>query len=298
MNIAIIGLGSMGKRRIRILQKNYPAFNLCGIDFDEKRQKQVFSDYKINTYGSIDEAIINENPTAAFVCASPLSHAKIIEYALDKNLNVFTELNLVSDGYEKNIKTAKTKGLVLFMSSTMIYRSDILALTEKIKAFAKPLNYIYHVGQYLPSWHPYEDYKDFFIAKKETNGIREVMAVEIPWILNAFGEASSFYTESNKITGLDIDYPDSRIVVLNHITGNKGVLVFDVVAEKTVRDLEVFGEGFYVKKPLQAEKNILEGAYESEVDYFINTLLGKETPKYSFTQDKITLDLIDRLEEK
>ena len=53
------------------------------------------------------------------VCTAPLTHAGIITELLQNGLPVFTELNLVPDGYEENIALAKEKGLPLFLSSVL-----------------------------------------------------------------------------------------------------------------------------------------------------------------------------------
>ena len=34
MNVAVIGLGSMGKRRIRLIRELYPEANIVAIDYD------------------------------------------------------------------------------------------------------------------------------------------------------------------------------------------------------------------------------------------------------------------------
>ena len=38
MNIVVIGLGSMGRRRIRLIQKYNKMFNIIGVDVDESRR--------------------------------------------------------------------------------------------------------------------------------------------------------------------------------------------------------------------------------------------------------------------
>ena len=65
-------------------------------------------------YPSIAEAVAAEAPDAALVCTAPLTHAAIISELLDNSLPVFTELNLVADGYEENMAKAKEKGVLLF----------------------------------------------------------------------------------------------------------------------------------------------------------------------------------------
>lgn len=161
MNILVAGLGSMGKRRIRLLKKMYQQYHIYGVDLNAQR--------------------------CAFVCTSPLTHAGIIKTCLENDMNVFTELNLVSDDYVENINLAKQKNKLLFLSSTMIYRDEMKYLRERIDA-KKCYSYTYHVGQYLPDWHPWENYKDFFVADKKTNACREILAIELPGIVKTFGE--------------------------------------------------------------------------------------------------------------
>ena len=57
-------------------------------------------------YATIGEAVAAEHPDAALVCTAPLAHAAVIGELLDHDLPVFTELNLVSDGYRENMAKA------------------------------------------------------------------------------------------------------------------------------------------------------------------------------------------------
>lgn len=117
MKNLVVGLGSMGKRRIRLMQDMYPEDEIVGVDGREDRRNEAKEQFKINCFASIAEAR-EKAVEAAFVCTSPLSHNKIITECLNNGWNVFTELNLVSDGYEENIALAKKKQCKLFLSST------------------------------------------------------------------------------------------------------------------------------------------------------------------------------------
>ncbi len=46
-------------------------------------------------------------PEAAIVSTSPASHADIIQICLKSKCHVFTELNLIDDGYCENISLAE-----------------------------------------------------------------------------------------------------------------------------------------------------------------------------------------------
>ena len=132
MKLLIIGLGSMGKRRARLARGMRDDVVICGVDSAESRREEAAS-LGIAAYPSIAEAVAAEQPDAALVCTAPVSHAAIITELLNAGLPVFTELNLIDDGYERNIALAKEKGLPLFLSSTMLYRGE----TQYIKAEAQ-----------------------------------------------------------------------------------------------------------------------------------------------------------------
>ena len=256
------------------------------------------------------------------MCTSPLSHNKIIKECLNNGWNIFTELNLVSDGYEENIALAEKKHCTLFLSSTFLYREEIQYIRQKIKH--ESWNYIYHIGQYLPDWHPWENYKDFFIGDKRTNGCREIMAIELPWLTSVFGKVVNYHSIANKMTALNIDYNDNYMIQFTHESGSKGVLVVDVVSPVAVRKLELYRENSYLSwngtpeslMEYSVEKDtleyvhlhetqehmegyrafVVENAYRNEIKEFMQTIKGENTPEYGFAQDLEVLKLIDTLE--
>lgn len=321
MKILIIGLGSMGKRRIRLIRDMYAGAVIYGVDGREDRRDEAKELFQIICFASIEEAV-DRGIEAAFVCTSPLSHNKIIKECLNNGWNVFTELNLVSDGYEENIALAEKKHCTLFLSSTFLYREEIQYIRQKIKH--ESWNYIYHIGQYLPDWHPWENYKDFFIGDKKTNGCREIMAIELPWLTSVFGKVINYRSIANKMTALNIDYNDNYMIQFTHESGSKGVLVVDVVSPVAVRKLELYRENNYLSwngtpeslMEYSAEKDtleyvhlhetqehmegyrafVVENAYRNEIKEFMQTIKGKSTPEYGFTQDLEVLKLIDALE--
>ena len=231
MKIIVIGLGSMGKRRLRLLSERKDV-ELFGIDSQESRCEEVKEKFGITCFKSIAEAVEAENIEAAVISTSPLSHASIIKECLTHNLHVFTEINLVQAGYEENMALAKEKDLVLFLSSTFLYRKETQTIIEKVQNAKCPLNYIYHVGQYLPDWHPWESYNNYFIGNPRTNGCREIMAIDLPWVVTAFGPIKKFYVVKSKNTELNISYNDNYLITLEHESGHKGVFAVDVVALK------------------------------------------------------------------
>ena len=322
MKALIVGLGSMGKRRIRLLKGIDPSIEIIGVDTWDERRAQV-EEMGHRTFTSIADAAA-EKPDVAFVCTAPLSHYAILKELLTYKINSFTELNLVKDGYEELMELAKANDTVLFLSSTMLYRGEINFILDEVKKYEKPVSYIYHIGKYLPDWHPWESYKNFFVGNKRTNGCREIFGIEMPWLIEAFGKVSDVHSVSNKVTDLEIDFDDRYFVTLTHEGGARGVLIVDVVCPKAVRNLEVYGEGlhlFWEGNPKALWKfnnetkekefintyvtfehdsrysdNIVENAYVDEMQNFLNVVKGTVQPKYSFEKDLYTISVMDKIE--
>lgn len=329
MRIVVIGLGSMGKRRLRLLNRIDASIELLGIDGRTDRQEEALNqakemNFELKTFSSISDIPESMEIDAAVISTSPLSHNAIIKECLMRNWSVFTELNLVTDGYDENIALADEKGKCLYMSSTPMFRREMKYIMDKVDNCDGVINYVYHVGQYLPDWHPWESYKDFFIGNKKTNGCREILAVELPWLTKCFGDIESIQSNSMRQTKLDIDFNDSYNLLITHKSGHKGVVIADVVCRKPVRFLEVSGEDIFITwrgsfdslmeydLDEKKEKNvelyshiehrdgynslIIENAYEEELMDFLAVLAGEKEAEYSFLRDREILNWIDKVE--
>ena len=325
MDFLVIGLGSMGKRRIKLLKENFNNINIIGVDKQTKRREECKEKYNIKTYKIIKKAVKENELDAAVICTPPLSHAEIIKECFGYNLDVFTELNLIKDSYKEIINLAKEKDLALFLSSTMIYREETKYIHDRVKKKRERLNYRYHVGQYLPDWHPWESYKDFFVRDKRTNGCREIFAVELPWIIRTFGQIKEVKAFKTKTSSLDINYPDTYAVLLKHKEGHIGSINVDLVARKAVRDFELYSENTHLfwdgspdglseydftteemvdidtyKEVTQNDnysETIIENVYLTELEIFIDKIKdNKNDEKYTFEDDRYTLSVIDQIE--
>lgn len=327
-NIIVIGLGSMGKRRIRLIGKIKNDVHIIGVDGREDRRIEALdmcNGYKIDieTVSSMEDIPLETKIYAAFICTSPISHGQIISQCEKRGYNVFTEINLIRDLYEDNIKSAKKNGKVLYLSSTPMFRKEIQFIRDNVKV-SRNLNYIFHVGQYLPDWHPWESYKDFFISDSRTNGCREIMAIEFPWLIDCFGKISHIEVSTSRQTKLDINFNDSYNIIIEHENGNRGVFIVDVVCRFPVRYFEVSGEDLFITwngkadglKKYNLEKKeletvdlystvhhndgynvmIIENAYEEELKDFFEVLEGTKKALYTFEDDLETLRLIDGVE--
>ena len=319
----VVGLGSMGKRRIRLMKQIQDTIEIVGVDAREDRRKEAEELYGIGTCADINDAF-KMNCECAFICTSPLSHAKLIGLCLEKNLHVFTEINLVEDMYQENMRLAEDKNRILFLSSTFLYRDEIRFIQNEVKKATSMLSYNYHVGQYLPDWHPWENYTEYFIGDARTNGCREIMAIDFPWIYKTFGKIVDVKVIKNKKTELKTTYPDSYLILFEHESGVQGSILVDVISRKAVRNLEIFGEDLYLswngavdglkkyniedkaEEKVELYENVdhqdgyasfvVENAYRNEIQAFFDEVESGKKVEYGFGEDKEILGLIDEIE--
>lgn len=323
MKALCIGYGSMGKRRIRLLKKIDRSWEILCVDSNDIRRKEVVKD-GFKAFESLNTAL-TECPDIAFVCTTPLAHADIIVTLLEHKIPTFTELNLSSSRYDDILMLSQNNNVVLFMSNTKLYSKQIQKIKALVHQQTKPLSYMYHIGQYLPDWHPWESYTSFFAAKKESNGCREIFAIQLPWLINTFGDIERLSSISNKSSALDIPFNDTYVVSFKHKNGNIGTVLVDVVCREATTYLEVIGEEIhliwdgknnglfnYNISTKQREKlellsvvnhedgyaeNIIENDYEAEIRDFLSAVYNHTVPLYSLAKDKEILSIIDEIEK-
>ena len=142
--------------------------------------------------------------------------------------------------------------------------------------------------------------------------------------IETFGKIKEIYSTADKMTDLEIDFPDRFFVTITHENGTKGILAIDVVSPKAVRNLEVFGEGMHLfwegnpktlydfnvetkekefintyesfEHDSRYSDNIVENAYVDEMQNFIGVIKGLEQPKYSYEKDLYTIKIMDEIE--
>ena len=72
MNVIVVGLGSMGRRRVRLLKKYDKNIKIIGVDISDERRTKAENEFNIETTDSLKNACDLYDCEAAFVSTSPL----------------------------------------------------------------------------------------------------------------------------------------------------------------------------------------------------------------------------------
>lgn len=244
MKFLVIGLGSMGKRRVRNMQALGHAA-LAGFDPRADRREEASSRYGIEIFDSFDKALAVFKPDALVISTDPSLHMEYAHQAVKLGLHCFIEASVVEgERIAELCKLLEGRKLVMVPSCTMRYYPGPVAIRDIISAgkIGKPLNLNYLTGQYLPDWHPWEHIQDFYVSRRETGGAREIVPFELTWINEIFGEPESLACVKDKLTDMDADIDDIYHCLLRYPDGMLANVTVEVISRpKAIRELNILG---------------------------------------------------------
>ena len=241
--VLVIGLGSMGKRRIRNLQA-LGFKGIVGFDKSEDRIKEASSLYNIICYTDYEEAFKKSCAKAFIISLPPDIHHIYMKRATELGIPFFVEASVVDTDMKEIIAAAKQKNVFAAPSSTLYFHPAIKKIFELVNStyLGSVSNVLYHMGNYLPDWHTYEKVSEFYVSKKETGGAREIVPFELTWITKLFGfpkQVVSTVKKTIEIEGASaIDDTYNSILDYGNFTV---MLTVDVVTRSSTRRLLING---------------------------------------------------------
>ncbi|MGA2461287.1 MAG: Gfo/Idh/MocA family oxidoreductase [Candidatus Bathyarchaeia archaeon] len=317
MRFVIIGLGSMGKRRIRNLQA-LKHKQIVGFDIQPERRREAEEKYGIKTSPTFEEAL-SQRPDAVIVSTPPNLHIRYAMEAARRNINFFLEASVLIDGMDELIAECKGKNIIAAASSTMRFHPSIQTMKRLVdeNAIGKILAFNYHSGQYLPDWHPYEDYRKYYVSRKETGGCREIVPFELSWVTWLLGPVKKLSCMMGKLSRIEADIDDIYQMLLQFKNGAIGSMQVDVISrlpfrffrmisdegvitwDKNLRLVTVYKASTKKTEEYPEEEGVVvegyfmeDNMYIKEMQHFIEAVEGKHEYMYSLEDDHRILKLL------
>jgi predicted dehydrogenase len=322
MQILVVGLGSMGKRRIRSLIK-LKFKNIVGFDPRSDRRSESEKLYKISTVSTIEEGI-QKKPSCMIISTPPDLHYKYALIAIKNNIHFFTEVNLSSHDVKKIILQLNKKSIIGLPSNTLLHHPLIkkLQILLKQKQIGNTLTVYHHFGHYLPNWHPWEDYRDFYVSKKETGAAREIIPFELVWLTSLFSKIKSVYGSVHKVSNLKTNIDDLYQIIIEFSNGVQCIMVIDVISDPAFSETKIIGQKGVILcdhnegtikigksskwKKIQIKSGEVangykgntpsESLYVDEMKKFMTAIKHKKQPSYTFKEELKILKVLDAIE--
>lgn len=243
MRVLVIGLGSMGKRRIRCLQ-TLGVKDIVGFDLSPARVNEAKEKYGVPCSTVWKEAFEKNQPQAFIISVPPAMHHVYIRQAMDLSIHFFVEASVVDTGLSEFVDRLKVTNLVAAPSATLYFHPAIQLIKQIVQSgeLGKLSNILLHSGQYLPDWHTYESVADYYVSNPATSGGREIVPFELSWFLRVFGwpsMVSANYRKTIEISGAE--YIDDTYNILLDYRNYLAVVTVDVVSRYATRRLVVNG---------------------------------------------------------
>jgi predicted dehydrogenase len=326
MRALVVGLGSMGKRRIRGLA-SLGVTEIVGVDPRADRRESALAVGCVAVDGCLDSVLAGAAYDVALVCTEPSVHMSIAERTVAARIDTFIEASVVEPERISTLgRTADGLGVIVCPSSTMRFfpGPTLLRALVRQEVIGRPLFMRYHVGQWLPDWHPWESVAEYYVGRRETGGCREIVPFELAWIVELFGRPQVVAAWKGKVSHLEVDiddiytftllFPNSLVASMTvevlsrpdatrvlSLVGSQGVAEIDGET-KCVRHRTIDGNDwrtqYWLDDHVESGYSSPEAPYVEELACFLDTVSNRDASRFpnSMVQDRIILDILAEIE--
>jgi predicted dehydrogenase len=245
--LLIIGCGSIGRRHLANFRSAGISF-IAGADPQPDRLEQASAASGLEARYADYKQALADHAFDAVVIASPSSmHTEMAIDCAEAGCHIFMEKPLAHNLEEIDRLKAvcEAKQLCLFVAYCHRFIPSVQKLKELIES--ERIGRIYAVnmnwGSYLPEWHPWEDYRTFYMAKKAQGGgalLDESHGIDL--LRHLFGEIEWVSGDVGTISDLEIDSDDWASFLFRTRSGIHGKGHFDLLRRDPQIKLEVIGQ--------------------------------------------------------
>jgi len=225
VRILIAGLGAIGQRHAR----NLRALRGDGVELLALRSRglkhvitpsltrddsrDVEAELGVRSFADLGAALAAK-PDAVFVCTPTSRHLEVATRAAAAGCHLFIEkpVSHTLDGIGALVATVARRRLVALVGSQWRFHPCVRTLKAHLAAgtlgAVRSAEIAY--AEYLPDWHPYEDYRLSYAARADLGGgvvLTQIHDYDLAWWL--FGPPSNVRATGGHLSDLEIDVEDT-----------------------------------------------------------------------------------------
>jgi predicted dehydrogenase len=244
MKFLIAGLGSIGRRHFR---------NLIGLGEKDivllRTRKGTLPDDELAGFPvetDLQEALRKHKPEAVIVSNPTAFHLDVAIPAAQAGCHILLE-KPVSHSLERLDvlqRTAETSGSRILVGFQFRYHPTLNKARELIQSnvLGKILTVHAHWGEYLPQWHPWEDYRQSYAARADLGGgVILTLTHPLDYLRYLLGEVEALWSFNGHTSPLEIDVEDVAEIGLKFTTGAVGGVHLNYFQRPPVHRLEIGG---------------------------------------------------------
>lgn len=313
MKLAIVGLGSIGRRHLG----NFHALGvetLAAYDTDRAQRAAAAAQLPFATVASTLEAAL-DGAAAVVICTPPDSHVELGRLGVERGAHLMVEkpLALSVEGVADLLRLCETKNLRVLTAYNWRYWPPMLLVERMLKdgrigaVRAARTEYAYH----LTIRYPGKDYRSFYMADAKQGGgclLDESHAIDyMCWLLGDIVEVSAVV---EKVSSLEITADDIADLTVRFRSGTVGNIHMDLFAWNMHSHFELLGEAGVIQwrrfeneiRVFDPEANRwevypftcqLNDMYVEEARHFLACVRGEATPRCDGWDGLKTMQVIE-----
>ena len=315
-NVCVVGLGSIGRRHSRLLAE-CGLEKLVGVDLRQDRRDQATNEIAFDLVtDNFTEVLETHHIDTVFITLPTAFHTNVAKEAAKKGCNLFIEKPLAAsvDGLEEVRTIIKEKQLQSYIAYCYRFAPSVQRLKSIVDKgmIGKIYSARLHISTFLPDWHPWEDYRDFYMAKIEQGGgarLDESHGIDLlRWL---FGEVESVFSFVETVSDLEISSDDLTVMNLKFESGLFAEAHFDLLGRSPRIGLELIGsDGTLLWDRIAGQISIFEAksgewecedfgsgdfvkSYENQMAYVVDSFGGEHVPMCDFDDGLKTMYVLE-----
>jgi predicted dehydrogenase len=228
--------------------------------------------------------------------------------AAEQGCHLFIEKPLSSelDGTEALQRAIEARGLVALVGCNMRFHPALMKVKQLLdeRLVGRVVSVRVQAGQYLPDWHPWEDYRQTYSAQRTLGGGVILDAIhEIDYVRWMLGEVEAVSCFAGKLSHLEVETEDVAAILLRFIDGAIAEVHLDYVQRAYSRTGDFIGDEGTIRWDYSAGEVRWFSAkngdwtvyrnpdawtpnqmYVDEIRHFIACLDGREKPSLDVTE--------------
>lgn len=303
LRFCLVGRGSIGTRHLNNLKYlSYHDITAYSKIQNKEKDANYRDEFGIETVHTIEE--VKKIKPDAFIIANPTTkHMELAAVAVDMNSHIFMEKPLSHNlkGVDELKDSLSDNNLVFCLANNFRFHPAVIRIKKLIKDYAFGDIYFARImaGQYLPDWHPWEDYRQGNSARKQLGGgVVLTLQHEIDYAHWLFGEFKRLKAMVRKVSGLQIDVEDVAATIIEsercplieihldylqrpskrsiQIQGSKGSIDFRF-GDRYLQFYDFEQQDYEIIFDLESYDN--NHMYVDEIQNFIRCISGEEKPQ-------------------
>ncbi len=308
-SVLIAGLGSIGQRHLR---------NLLQLGIEDVALLRTSSqplDFAAHlpVYTDLDQAL-STAPDLVMVTNPTANHLQVALPAAKSGCHLFIEkpLSHTWDGVADLLDIVREQNLLTLVGFDLRFDPGLGLVKSLLDAnqIGRLVSIQAQVGQYLPDWHPWEDYRQSVSARRATGGgVILDLIHELDYVSWLMGPVTAITCFADRVSSLEIETEDVACMLLEFESGTIGTIHLDYIQRVASRTCRIIGEGgtilwdYFARKVSWYESDAEEwqsfeyddfernDRFSMEMEHLLRCLSGDEQPCVDVVSGSKTLEL-------